>query len=159
MPQRVFELCPFHPVLSNTFFHFFRSFLIFIDNSLIILHKKSTGDDSPVDFSAVSAPFPVFCPFSSPPARQKTSGKAPDDANVLRKDVFLRSRCPAFRCSRASDAPSRHGHGHCTMKHRGVKLPLHASVRLISVKMSDSCSQASFGTTRLKSSRTFSALL
>ena len=36
VPQRVFELCPFTPVLSNTFFHFFRSFWIFIDNILII---------------------------------------------------------------------------------------------------------------------------
>ena len=33
-------------------------------------------DGFPVDFPAVSAAFPVFFPFSGPPARQKTSGKA-----------------------------------------------------------------------------------
>ena len=40
MPQRVFELCPFHSVLSNTFFLFFRYFWIFIRNQLIINNKN-----------------------------------------------------------------------------------------------------------------------
>ena len=40
VPQRVFELCPFTPALSNTFFLFFRSFWFFILNTFITLNKN-----------------------------------------------------------------------------------------------------------------------
>ena len=45
VPQRVFELCPHRPALSNTFLQFFHSFFIFICN-ILIKHNKKTNSDA-----------------------------------------------------------------------------------------------------------------